>query len=403
MTSEMDMSAWVQDARDVSVMALIDRRGIKLRKAGTEYAGPCPVCGGDDRFGVNPRKDVWLCRGSGRGGDAIALVEYLDGADFLAACETLTGRAPPRGEGSRLSAEDLARREAERRRLEAEREAQSASYRERERGHLKVLWDAATKAHAAPMLAGYFARRGLDLPRSCKALRFGADVPYFHGQAEDDRARQRPRLIFSGPAMLAAITDAEGLFRGLHCTWLDLSQPKGKAVIADPDTGELLPSKKVRGSKKGGRILLAPAASGTPRRAFAGEGIETVAAARTALLRVGGIHPDCEFAVGVDLGNLTGRALETVPHPTIAHADTAGRNRAWRVPGPVADMAAPVMFMPDSITHLTLLADGDSDPFATRCAMQRAVERHTVPGRWVTVAWPPEGKDFNDMLMEAAE
>lgn len=398
MTHSNDAAAWVEEARDVSVMAAVDRRGIKLSK-GVERVGPCPVCGGRDRFSVNTRKDVWHCRGSGRGGDAIALIEYLDGADFLAACETLTGRPPPRGEGTRLSPEDLARREAERRAREAEREEEAAGYRERERRHLWKMWEAAARSACAPMLAGYFERRGLDLPRPCKALRFLANAPYFHGEEEDDRARMRPRLIYRGPAMLAAITDAAGRFQGLHCTWLDLSRPKGKAEIFDPDTGEELPAKKVRGSKRGHRILLVPAAGDAPTRQISGEGIETVMAVRSGLLRAGGLDPDCEFVSAVDLGNLAGRSASSVPHPTITVTDTLGRVRARRVPGPVSDMASEAMWVPDSIVHLTLLGDGDSDPFTTRCAMERATARHAAPGRWVSTAWAPEGQDFNDVLL----
>lgn len=394
-----DFEAWVKAARAVTCMAVIERRGIKLRRAGTEHIGPCPVCGGTDRFGVSPRKNIFLCRASGHAGDAIALVQYLDGADFLAACETLTGHPPPRGEGTRLSPQELARREEERRAAEARREAQNARYKERERLALFQQWERAIPSARAPMIADYFARRGLDLPRPCRALRFLADAPYFHGEVEDDRARMRARLIHRGPAMLAAITDDAGRFRGLHCTWLDLTRPKGKAEITDPDTGELLPAKKVRGSKKGHRILLAPAQSGHATVQVAGEGIETVMAARTAMKAAGLLTADCEFVSGVDLGNLTGRALEAVPHPTLIAPDRRGRKRAHRVPGPEADLASPAMWVPDTITHLTLLGDGDSDPFTTRCAMERAQARHAAPGRWVTIAWAPEGQDFNDMLM----
>lgn len=401
MTHDADFDAWVKAARDVSCMAVLDRRGVKLRRTGTEFIGPCPVCGGEDRFGVNTRKDIWLCRASGRGGDAIALVQYLDGADFLGACETLTGHPPPRGQGTRLSADELARRAKERRRIEAEREAASRSYREKERHYLyEEQWQKAAPGWAAPMLAGYFRLRGLALPHPSRALRWMAQVPYFHGQEEDARARKVPRLVYRGPAMLAAITDAQGHFSGLHCTWLDLSQPKGKAVIVDPDTGEILPSKKVRGSMKGGRILLCEAASGTPRRSVAGEGIETVAAARTALLACGGVDADTEFAVGISLGNLTGRALEQVAHPTLTVTDKLGRTRAQRVPGPKPDLESAAMYVPETVEHLTLLADGDSDAFTTRCAMERAQTRHAAPGRFVTVAWPPAGQDFNDLLME---
>src|ERR1035437_4678314 len=79
--------------------------------------------------------------------------------------------------------------------------------------------------------------------------------------------------VHTGPAMLAAIVGADGRFSGLHITWLDLARPKGKAEVPDPTTGDLLPAKKVRGSKSGGRIEIVPRAA--PRRLIIGEGIET--------------------------------------------------------------------------------------------------------------------------------
>ena len=42
-------------------------RDARLRKVastrGGEYAGPCPFCGGRDRFRVQPRRGRWWCRG----------------------------------------------------------------------------------------------------------------------------------------------------------------------------------------------------------------------------------------------------------------------------------------------------------------------------------------------------
>jgi polyphosphate kinase len=38
--------------------------------------------------------------------------------------------------------------------------------------------------------------------------------------------------------MVAPIVRADGKFSGLHFTWIDLTQPSGKASIADPETGE---------------------------------------------------------------------------------------------------------------------------------------------------------------------
>ncbi len=42
-------------------------------------------------FGVNVRKQVWNCRGCGKGGDVIALVQHVEGLPFQAAVERLTG------------------------------------------------------------------------------------------------------------------------------------------------------------------------------------------------------------------------------------------------------------------------------------------------------------------------
>jgi putative DNA primase/helicase len=57
-----------------------------------EWAGPCPVCGGDDRFSINTRKQVFNCRGCRGRGDVIDLVLHLDGCTFPEAIERLTGK-----------------------------------------------------------------------------------------------------------------------------------------------------------------------------------------------------------------------------------------------------------------------------------------------------------------------
>jgi putative DNA primase/helicase len=79
----------------VRIEAEVARRGIKLN--GTkDRSGPCPLCGGEDRFSINVKKGVWNCRGCGVGGDVIKLVEHLDGVSFLEACEKLAGEPPPK-------------------------------------------------------------------------------------------------------------------------------------------------------------------------------------------------------------------------------------------------------------------------------------------------------------------
>lgn len=62
-------------------------------KGGGEYAGPCPWCGGRDRFilwpGREPRARAYMCRKCGASGDAIQLVRELRGVGYREACELL--------------------------------------------------------------------------------------------------------------------------------------------------------------------------------------------------------------------------------------------------------------------------------------------------------------------------
>ena len=84
----------IELAKAVPIEDIISDRGIKLRRSGGELVGPCPNCGGDDRFSVNLKKQIFNCRKCEKGGDAIELIRFLDGTDFPEAIETLVGQAP---------------------------------------------------------------------------------------------------------------------------------------------------------------------------------------------------------------------------------------------------------------------------------------------------------------------
>jgi virulence-associated protein E/CHC2-type zinc finger protein len=90
---------WIARARAVRIEDEIARRGVKLSRQGSELVGPCPKCGGTDRFSINASKGVWNCRHCEKGGDVIELVKHLDGCEFLDACETLTHEPPPKANG----------------------------------------------------------------------------------------------------------------------------------------------------------------------------------------------------------------------------------------------------------------------------------------------------------------
>lgn len=401
MTRSQDpaFEAWVDEARAQDILAEAVARGAQLKGGAVEKVGPCPACGGRDRFSVNMRKKVFHCRVAQRGGDVIAMVEYLDGVDFIKACEILTGRPPPRAEA--MSAEERARlaRDAEARRAKAAaaektKTQEQERYRQKERRRAHQCWKGASAAAGSPVQA-YLEKRGVALPERAH-LRCAADYPFFMP------AGRGFRKLGAAPAMLAAITGPDGGFMGLHQTWIDLTQASGKAAFACPDTGEVQPAKKMRGSHRGGKIELVRMKD--PVRLFVGEGIETVLSVWVALREAG--SPLCEGAAfwsSASLSNLAGPAVESVMHPSATRPDKAGRARRVKVPGPQPDMSAPAMPVPDSVEELILLGDGDSEPFFTRMALERAARRFARPGRVVRAAWAAPGGDFNDMLMGGAD
>jgi hypothetical protein len=91
----------------------------------------------------------------------------------------------------------------------------------------------------------------------------------------------------------------------------------------------VLNSKKMRGSKTGAHIAIALIEA--PRRLVIGEGIETVLAVWTAHQLAGRPIDDTAFWAAGDLGNIAGRATETV---RASDAEAAERPRRSACPGP---------------------------------------------------------------------
>ena len=89
------------------------RLGAHLKRIGpSEYAGPCLVCGGRDRFSVNTAKGVFNCRHCAVGGDAIQLVRHANNVSYAEAVEFVAGEAHVRPYGERRQAPPPAPTEA---------------------------------------------------------------------------------------------------------------------------------------------------------------------------------------------------------------------------------------------------------------------------------------------------
>lgn len=86
------------DTSKVNLLGLVDKDTLLKKVAGTnggEYHGPCPFCGGKDRFVVQPLNRLgagrWMCRKcSPRWQDSIAYARKRYGYSFKEACEYLS-------------------------------------------------------------------------------------------------------------------------------------------------------------------------------------------------------------------------------------------------------------------------------------------------------------------------
>ena len=85
-----------QRRRRADILDMAWRLGLRarLKRCGGEWIGPCPSCGGRDRFSINPAKGLWNCRGCGVGGDAIDLLRHLTGSSYEEAVEQMGGMPP---------------------------------------------------------------------------------------------------------------------------------------------------------------------------------------------------------------------------------------------------------------------------------------------------------------------
>lgn len=216
----------IETAKAVAIDGELVRRNVKLKRFGRELIGPCPACGGRDRFGVNTQKGIWNCRGCARGGDVIDLVQHLDGTSFAVAVETLTGEKPRSAPTVKIVPKITTNSDDD--------------YEQRQRGKARWLWSQ-RQPIAGSVAETYLRVRG-----------YGGPLP-------PTLAFLPPRADGQHPAMIAAfaLTDepepgVAGTPKDVHAVHLTLLAPdgSGKAAVA--------PNKITIASPAGMPIVLAP-------------------------------------------------------------------------------------------------------------------------------------------------
>lgn len=370
-----ELASLKDEALAISPASWARSQGWKLRQVGAELIGPCPKCGGDDRFSINSVSNAWNCRWCLVGGyDVIFLVEHVEDLKFVAALERITGRRAAEPVNAERAAE--LRRNAEL--DQARRTSETERYRKAAQEEAWTVWSKTVEP--GPDVVAYFETRKIVKALKlidANRIRFLSDHPY----------ELKSKIYHRGPAIICKMQRTDNRFGGVHQTWLDRAQEKGKALVLDADGKELAP-KMTRGSKHGSAIRLRTPWDGekiTARRLVLGEGLET-----TASVLVDENDPDTAYWCAIDIGNMSGKAPWG-----------AGGKRAHNQP----DMADEKCFqVPDWVEELVLLGDDGRQNQKTNDAMQRAAKRamRLRPGLLAKIAWAGDGLDFNDLKMQEA-
>lgn len=306
-------------AKTISVAALVEAAGVKLRRAGGRLVGACPLCGGEagsTRFSISVRPNLWHCFGCGEGGAAIELEQALRGGSALDAARRLAGG-------------DFARRPPTPPRPPARLANVSSAVAAR-------LWNGASHTCENSKLArAWFAARGLDGEK----LRFSLARLKFHPDAlAASGGFGRGRWEARAPAILAPIVDLNKKLIGVHATYLS-RDGAAKAALQTPD-GDPIPARKIWGRAKGGVCPLTPLTDASLGPLHVGEGLETTL---SALQLEGG-----RGAAVLSLDNLQGGWIK----------DDEGCSPSWP---PKPDPARPPWTLPNA-GHVRIIVDADMSP-----------------------------------------
>ncbi len=172
--------------------------------------GPCPLCGGKDRFRFDDKlgNGTWFCNCC-KAGDGMQLVMKFRALDF--------------GEAARLVEQFVSGA--------ALVDAGPKASDEKQKAALNGLWRSSTVVAKGDPADLYLTRRGLGRASYPRVLRFAPRVYY--------RDEDEPRSVH--PAMLAMLQDVDGKAVNLHRTYLTVGGEKAAVDSVRKIMSGLLP------------------------------------------------------------------------------------------------------------------------------------------------------------------
>jgi putative DNA primase/helicase len=249
---ERAFADWKHKADQPDLLETAKKYGATFKRIGREHVGPCPACGGNDRFSINLIKHKWFCRGHGGGRGPIGMVQHIVGLSFLEACAELTGEPCPTGPVKPLSPAERAQRSrirAESEDKQRRQQMQERQYQDDTRATAQAIWDASS-AIPGTLAQTYLIDRGIPA-FDAAVVRYHPTLPYPGGR--------------SYQALVARVDDLAG---NLTAVWRIFLRGDGrKADVANAKLG--------LGPAGGGAVRI----GGVGRRIGIAEGVETAFAA----------------------------------------------------------------------------------------------------------------------------
>ena len=330
----------IKDKTDHRWVYILESLGINSSYLKDKH-GPCPNCGGTDRFRFDNKngKGTFICNQCGAG-NGFRLLELCYGWDFPVACNKineLLDMYPIHQENSFRANKPEHISQPLKRIIKANFSALDNDTIKKRRKYLTVIWQQAKPVTEGDFVDRYLKARRIALKEFPNVLRYHSDLPYY-----DDEQK----LIGYFPAMLARITDHDGKGVSIHRTYL------GNGCKADVPKQKKLTSSITPGASSGATIKLYE-----PERILVlAEGIETALA----------------FYIATQI-------------PAWATVSAGGMEK---------------VILPPNVKEVIIAMDND-ESCRGQDAANKLAKRLLIEGRVVKRVIPPNvGDDFADMLME---
>lgn len=180
--------------------------------------GPCPACGGEDRFRFDDKdgSGSFFCNHCGAG-DGISLVMRVNGWDFKQAAAEIRNALGGAANDAHVAVAPVRK---------VKTEAENKVELERKKAQLRALWKSSRVVQKSDVVSKYFESRGIFLKEYPIDLRTHLRLKYYEAVKKPGDKKAEYQQLGTYPGMLALVRNPQGEATTLWRTYLD---PEGKS------------------------------------------------------------------------------------------------------------------------------------------------------------------------------